>query len=346
MAIAGAAVAAVAAGSLTLSNANAAEGNGPALKTLSGTSASKLAHKLTSKVQGDAGSFYDAKSKNLVVNVTDETGKKAVEAAGAKPRMVQHTLTQLNSVKDALTKNDVTGTSRAVDVKSNKVVVTADKTVKGEKLAKLKKQVGAQGSKVELQRTDGKFTTKIAGGDAIWGDSSRCSLGFNVTVDGKPGFLTAGHCTTAVKEWSDKQGGDPIATSGDGKFPGNDYGVATYSGDTEHPSEVNLYGKTQKISGAAEATVGEKVQRSGSTTHVHDGTVKALDASVSYQEGKVDGLIQTDVCAEPGDSGGAMFDGDKALGTTSGGSGDCSGGGETYFQPVPAALKALNAKLP
>jgi len=346
MAIAGAAVAAIAGGSLTLSNANAAEGNGPALKTLSGTSASKLAHQLTSKVKGDGGSYYDAKTKKLVVNVTDEAGKKAVEAAGAQPRMVQHTLSQLNGVKDALTKNDVTGTARAVDVKSNKVVVTADKTVKGAKLAKLKKQLSAKGSAVELRHTNGKFTTKIAGGDAIWGSDARCSLGFNVTVDGKPGFLTAGHCTTAVKEWSDKQGGQAIATSGKGKFPGNDYGVATYTGNTEHPSEVDLYGGTQKISGAAEATVGEKVKRSGSTTHVHDGTVKALDASVSYQEGTVNGLIQTDVCAEPGDSGGAMFDGDKALGTTSGGSGDCSSGGETYFQPVPAALKAVGAKLP
>jgi hypothetical protein len=30
---------------------------------------------------------------------------------------------------------------------------------------------------------------------------------------------------------------------------------------------------------------------------------------------------------------------------TSGGSGDCSSGGETFFQPVPAALSALGASI-
>lgn len=345
MAIAGAGVAALVAGSLTWTSANAAEEATPSLKTLSSASASKLASKLTSDIKGDAGAYYDAKAKKLVVNVTSQDAKQQVESAGAEAKVVQHTMAELNSVKDALTEQDIAGTARAVDVKTNKVVVTADKTVTGAKLAQLKKQ--AKDSKVELKRTEGKFTTKIAGGDAIWGDGGRCSLGFNVTLDGKPAFLTAGHCTTAIASWSDSEGGQPIAESGDGKFPGNDYGIATYTGDTEHPSEVNLYdGGTQKISGAAEAEVGQKVTRSGSTTQVHDGEVKAVDASVTYPEGTVDGLIQTDVCAEPGDSGGSLFAEDKALGLTSGGSGDCSGGGETYFQPVPAALDALGAELP
>ncbi|OIJ94997.1 hypothetical protein BIV23_35655 [Streptomyces monashensis] len=64
-----------------------------------------------------------------------------------------------------------------------------------------------------------------------------------------------------------------------------------------------------------------------------------------YQEGTVSGLIQTDVCAEPGDSGGALFDGESALGLTSGGSGDCTNGGQTFFQPVPAALAAYGAQI-
>lgn len=43
------------------------------------------------------------------------------------------------------------------------------------------------------------------------------------------------------------------------------------------------------------------------------------------------------MCAEPGDSGGPLYDGTKALGLTSGGSGDCSSGGTTFFQPVTEA---------
>ncbi|MFI9255442.1 trypsin-like serine protease [Streptomyces sp. NPDC053069] len=51
-------------------------------------------------------------------------------------------------------------------------------------------------------------------------------------------------------------------------------------------------------------------------------------------------MIQTTVCAEPGDSGGPLYDGTKALGITSGGSSDCTTGGTTFYQPVPEALSA------
>jgi hypothetical protein len=59
----------------------------------------------------------------------------------------------------------------------------------------------------------------------------------------------------------------------------------------------------------------------------------------------VSGLIQTTVCAEPGDSGGPLYAGSTALGLTSGGSGDCTSGGTTFFQPVTKALATLGMKL-
>ncbi len=84
----------------------------------------------------------------------------------------------------------------------------------------------------------------------------------------------------------------------------------------------------------------------GSTTGLADGRVLGLDATVNYPEGTVTGLIQTDVCAEPGDSGGSLFTRDGlAIGLTSGGSGDCTTGGETFFQPVTTALNAVGATL-
>jgi streptogrisin B len=85
------------------------------------------------------------------------------------------------------------------------------------------------------------------------------------------------------------------------------------------------------------------VKRTGSTTGTHSGTVTALNVSVRYvghPGGTVSGLIQTTVCAEPGDSGGPLYDGTKALGLTSGGSGDCTSGGTTFFQPVREAANA------
>ena len=68
------------------------------------------------------------------------------------------------------------------------------------------------------------------------------------------------------------------------------------------------------------------------------GTVQALNQTVNYAEGSVFGLTRTSVCAEPGDSGGSFIAGNSAQGMTSGGSGDCTFGGTTYFQPIGPAL--------
>ncbi|QLH20860.1 S1 family peptidase [Streptomyces sp. Rer75] len=345
--IAGAGAMALAAAALTLQNANAAPAE-PQPHTLSVNSAGKLANTLTSALKTDAaGTYYDAKAKKLVVNVVNKAAAERVRDAGAEAKVVEHTLAQLKQARATLKdKATIPGTSWSVDPRANKVVVTADSSVKGSRMATLNKVAKSLGDKVEVKRSAGKFSTFLAGGDAIWGGGGRCSLGFNVVKDGQPYFLTAGHCTESIKSWSDSQGGDEIGANEGSDFPGNDYGLVKYTKDVAHPSEVNLYnGDSQAISKAGEATVGQKVTRSGSTTQVHDGEVTGLDATVNYQEGSVSGLIQTNVCAEPGDSGGALFAGDTALGLTSGGSGDCSSGGETFFQPVPEALEAYGAKI-
>jgi hypothetical protein len=54
------------------------------------------------------------------------------------------------------------------------------------------------------------------------------------------------------------------------------------------------------------------------------------------------------VCAEPGDSGGSLVTNSgtrRAVGMTSGGSGNCSSGGTTFFQPVTEALSAYGVSL-
>ncbi|MEV5241063.1 S1 family peptidase [Streptomyces cinnamoneus] len=332
--------------SLTLQNAAAAPAPHPA--GLSAAAAGALAQKITALGVDSAGAYYDAAGKKLVVNVLDDTAATAVRAAGAQPVLVEHSAAELASARAQLAaRAAVPGTAWATDPRTNKVVVTVDSTVRGERLATVEKTVAALGGTAVIKRTPGKIRPLIAGGDAIWGSGVRCSLGFNVTKGGKPYFLTAGHCGNASSTWSASQGGSRIGTNEKASFPGNDYALVKYTTGTDHPSAVDLYdGSRQDIARAGEATVGEQVRRSGSTTQVHDGEVTALDVTVNYQEGQVDGLIGTTVCAEPGDSGGALFDGDTALGLTSGGSGDCSSGGETFFQPVPAALRAVGAQLP
>ncbi|MFJ8491949.1 S1 family peptidase [Streptomyces sp. NPDC094038] len=347
-ALAGAGVAALVAAGVTFQSANASEpAKSAAPQILSAPAAGKLASTLAADLGTDAaGTYYDARSKNLVVNVLDDTAAKAVEAAGAKARLVANSLAELDGARTTL-KQDATipGTSWATDPVGNKVVVTADRTVTGAGLAKLTKVVDGLGRKVELRHSKGEFKPFIAGGDAISGSGGRCSLGFNVVKDGQPYFLTAGHCTEAISTWSDSAG-NVIGQNAQSSFPGNDFGLVKYTSDADHPSEVDLYdGSARQITGAAEATVGMKVTRSGSTTQVHDGTVTGLNATVNYSEGTVGGLIQTDVCAEPGDSGGSLFSGSSAIGLTSGGSGDCTSGGETFFQPVTEALSATGTRI-
>ncbi|MFF7725167.1 S1 family peptidase [Streptomyces sp. NPDC008001] len=345
-ATAGAAMVALAAAALTLPSAHASS---PAPRQLSSPQAAELARHIAAGLGADsAGSYYDARTGRLVVGVVDQDAAARVRDAGAEPRIVRHSATELASAKRTL-KSDaaIPGTAWSVDPRLNKVVVTADSTVTGARKARLDKVVASLGDKVTVKRTAGAFRPLVAGGDAIWGSGVRCSLGFNVTKGGRPYFLTAGHCGNASQTWSASQGGARIGTTESSSFPGHDYALVRYASGASHASEVDLYdGSTQSISSAGEATVGEQVQRSGSTTGVHGGQVTGLDATVNYQEGQVDGLIDTTVCAEPGDSGGALFDGGTALGLTSGGSGDCSSGGETFFQPVPAALQAFGAQLP
>ncbi|MEE4418459.1 S1 family peptidase [Streptomyces sp. DSM 41528] len=294
-----------------------------------------------------AGSYYDPDNHKLVVNVTTEEAAGKAREAGAEARIVKHSLASLDAARATLKEHaSIPGTSWAMDPKINKVVVTADRTVRGDDLERLKAVAGSLGDRVVVQLSPDTLEPLIAGGDAIWGTEARCSLGFNVTKGGQPYFLTAGHCTHAVPSWSVAQEGPPIAMSEAGSFPGDDFGIARYTAaDMAHPSEVDLFGGAQHIVRAADPIVGQKVRRSGSTSHVHDGEVTALNVTANYQEGVVEGLIQTSVCAEAGDSGGPLFEGDSALGLTSGGRGTCAAGGVSLYQPVTEALQKTGARI-
>ncbi|MDX2707830.1 S1 family peptidase [Streptomyces sp. PA03-6a] len=347
--LAGSGAAAVLAALIVLPQANAAPSPAPAPKSLTPAAAVTLAAHLTSQLgtKDTAGSYYDAGSDRLIVNVLDAAAADTVRAAGAVPKTVANTMAELRSATRTLgLEARIPGTAWSVDPRTNQVVVTADRTVSAAGMARLGKAVDGLGAgTARIHKSKGEFTPFIAGGDAIFGSGARCSLGFNVVKDGQPYFLTAGHCGVDIKSWSDSSGGQEIGSAA--TFPGHDYALVKYTGTgVDHPSAVDLYnGSTQEITSAATPTVGQAVRRSGSTTQVHDGTVTGLDATVNYQEGSVSGLIQTDVCAEPGDSGGALFSGSTALGLTSGGSGDCTGGGETFFQPVTDALEVYGAEI-
>ncbi|MEU9923333.1 S1 family peptidase [Streptomyces griseoluteus] len=250
---------------------------------------------------------------------------------------------QLTQASDSVRQADVPGTAWAVDSKTNRVLVTVDSTVSQAEIAKIKRQAGAD--RLTIKRTAGKFNKLITGGDAIYGGSYRCSLGFNVRSGSTYYFLTAGHCGEVASTWYSNSAKTTVLGTNVGySFPGNDFALVRYTNSSvAHPSAVG----SQTISSAATPAVGTTVTRRGSTTGTHSGRVTALNATVNYGGGDVvSGLIQTTVCAEGGDSGGPLYGGSVAYGLTSGGSGNCSSGGTTFFQPVTEALSYYGVTLP
>ncbi|MEV6056780.1 S1 family peptidase [Streptomyces sp. NPDC052107] len=245
---------------------------------------------------------------------------------------------QLAHVSDNIARAGVDGTAWYVDQASGRVVVTADSSVTKAGIARIEKAAGGDAGAVQVRHSNGVFRPLLGAGDAIYGGQYRCSLGFNVVSGSTYYFLTAGHCGKVAKTWYTNQAHTTLIGPTIGyDFPGNDYALVRYDNTAlSHPGGYS----------AANAYVGENVKRTGSTSGTHSGTVTALNVSVHYQGGgTVSGMIQTTVCAEPGDSGGPLYDGTKALGITSGGSGDCTTGGTTFYQPVPEALSAYGVSI-
>ncbi|MFP1625780.1 S1 family peptidase [Streptomyces sp. 5K101] len=296
-----------------------------------------------------AGSWTTGDGRRVVA-VTDAEAAAEVRAAGADARIVTHSMDRLRSATEALRAAPrVAGTAWAVDYASNEVTVRADSTVSAADWSRLSGLAERIGGHVRMERTQGAFTPRVGGASPIFGDQRRCSAGFNVTDGTDTYILTAGHCGPEGTSWfQDRQGAELVGTTTDANFPGKDYSLVRYeSADTLDRTNVASIGDGRgvRIVGAADPVVGQRVFRSGSTTGFRSGEVTAVNATVNYPEGTVTGLIETTVCAEPGDSGGPLFSEGLALGVTSGGDGDCTSGGTTYFQPVTAAMEALGVDL-
>jgi streptogrisin B len=259
---------------------------------------------------------------------------------GAEASPQGFSASQLAGVTNAVSHSGVAGVAWYVDASAHQVVATVDSTVSSAEVATLRKAAGSYSGALRIQRTRGVFTPLLSAGDAIYGGQYRCSLGFNVVSGTTYYFLTAGHCGSLASTWyTNSSHTTLIGPTVNYSFPGNDYALVRYDNTSlSHPGGYTV----------ADAVVGEKVTRKGSTTGTHSGTVTALNVTVRYRGhpgGTVSGLIQTNVCAEPGDSGGPLYDGTKALGLTSGGSGDCTSGGTTFFQPVREAANAYGVTI-
>ncbi|MEV0981663.1 alpha-lytic protease prodomain-containing protein [Streptomyces sp. NPDC049915] len=286
----------------------------------------------------------------LTVATTRSSDASAIRAQGAKAVVVTTSLSDLRAVKDkldeaALRAKAVATPVRYVDVRTNRVVVQATTRQAGNALVKAA-GVPAERVSVRVSKERPRPLADIVGGDAyLINNEFRCSIGISVTKGEQNGFASAGHCGKPGDKTTDPNGTEQ-GTFQASTFPGKDMSwVGVTSGWTVTPTVRGEGGATVNVAGSVEALVGASVCRSGSTTGWHCGTIQEQNATVTYEEGTVNGLTRTTVCAEPGDSGGPYMAGAQAQGTTSGGSGDCTSGGTTFFQPINPTLNDFGLTL-
>jgi streptogrisin D len=288
-----------------------------------------------------AGAYLDARTGAVVVNVVDGAAAGTVREAGATPKTVPNRLDSLNAAIDQLNRTlKVPNTSWQIDIAGNEVVVSISDVVPATERAHVEAAAKSLGALARVETTSGAFVQKIAGGDEIIADQGWiCSAGFNGTQGGQNVIVTAGHCTNGYPNW--RAGNVNLGPSLNSNFPTDDMGLLRNNGSPPVAGVTLWNGSIQSISSAGNAFVGQSVCKSGRTSYVTCGQVTGLNATVDYGNGAiVYGLIQTNVYAAPGDSGGALFAGSTGLGMTSGGNSVTN-----FFQPLPEALSAYGVSL-
>ncbi|BCJ70352.1 alpha-lytic protease prodomain-containing protein [Polymorphospora rubra] len=279
-------------------------------------------------------------SATMTTDAVARTAAK-VRAAGANPQPVSRSEAQLNEVKATLDHSRATApptvTGWYVDLPGNTVVV---RSLPGH-LPAAQRFAAAAGVAAEVRVLASTEQPRplyaLQGGDKYSIGTSFCSIGFSVQ---EVGFVTAGHCAApgALTGWN----GAALGTWGGSSFPGDDHAWVQANDDWAPTADVAGVGP---VDGSEEAVVGASVCRSGHTTKARCGIIQAKDETVNYPQGTVTGMTRTNACAQPGDSGGPFISGTQAQGVTSGGSGNCTVGGTTYFQPVNEILTTYGLTL-
>ncbi|WP_328540181.1 S1 family peptidase [Streptomyces sp. NBC_00344] len=314
------------------------------------------AERTASAIQGEArhaagsaygGSWFDASAGKLTVALTGDARTASVRATGAAVTQVTHSARQLDAVKKRMDAAAAPAgvSSWHVDPRANRVIVDVVASKKNDNDVRNFVARARQAGPVSVEVTPDAAKTLSAGtvgGDPYYTGNVRCSIGFSVNG----GFVTAGHCGqagAAVSGWD----GSAVGSFQGSSFPGNDYAWVSVGNGWWTVPVVLGWGTVsdQLVRGSDVAPVGASICRSGSTSHWHCGNVLATNETVNYSQGSVSELTKTSVCAEPGDSGGSFISGDQAQGVTSGGWGNCTSGGETWFQPVNEILNRFGLTL-
>jgi hypothetical protein len=172
--------------------------------------------------------------------------------------------------------------------------------------------------------------TNVSGGATIANSlEGNCTAGFAVSLDsglsakGTEGFLTAGHCFDPRKPANQHVAriGSVAATGFSAVYGPSDHGIYVINDSPRtngaSPTVTDDSG-THPVTGITQPTVGMSICKHGITTGTTCGKVLLLQVKASYGESRIDGvlirpsadlsgMIMSDLCTEPGDSGGAVY---------------------------------------
>ncbi|GLW11318.1 hypothetical protein Misp01_64460 [Microtetraspora sp. NBRC 13810] len=170
----------------------------------------------------------------------------------------------------------------------------------------------------------------VYGGQRIVSGNAYCSTGFNVSKDGQPRVLTAGHCHKFGTSWS--LDGLRLGDITHFRYPGGDISeISPVAGWQLAAAVRQADGSIQQITQFGRPSINQSLCKTGATTGTTCGTVLRLDVTANYGEGPVYGLALTSVQANAGDSGGSVYDGATAVALISGG--PRGGGNALVFPP-------------
>lgn len=309
--------------------------------------AGEIIKELRSALKESFVSAWVEDGKVINVATSSEADASKVEKAGATHKVVKADLSKLQKAKKAMDdrSKQVRTTSDSepgialyyVDAVTNKLIIDALPHGVDEAEA-MAKDVGLSESEFKVRQVDElmKPVTLLGGGGYAINRAAACSVGFNVGG----GFVSAGHCGRAGDSVTYLDG-VPVGTFQRSDFPSLDMSYISTLPSVQGPGYVGAYGVQgdQAVRGSNSAPVGAGVCRSGTTTGWRCGSIQGYDVTVNYSQGSVFGLVLSNACAQPGDSGGSFISGDQAQGVTSGAGGDCTSGGTTVYQPINPILQ-------
>lgn len=149
-----------------------------------------------------------------------------------------------------------------------------------------------------------------------------CSTGFNGTLNGAPVVITAAHCNRMDGVRAALADGTEFGTFADTKPDNIDSALIKVDKDFGERFDNNLVGgeegKTQEITGTSAPVAGQVACKMGSRTGFSCGKIDETGTNIDVAgQRTIANAFTVDICALPGDSGGVVFSGNRALGISS-----------------------------